>query len=217
MLQLLYFSACILPTVIALPIVVASKKDSNFCCQCTVDGDGSGSESIPSLGLTDINTINVLTRSLTSCEGLLTNTVMKNIGGSLSNTAGGLVSTNVGGFLTQSAAGLVVPSVQIYVPQMQFPAAMNILPQQQQLLYNLQPMQSSFFSLQQPKISTQCCVPCPDGNGICCCTPGAATTSVPHDFHTLYPPYHPAGAQSVAGSTLLLASTLTVLVLMDIL
>lgn len=63
-------------------------------------------------------------------------------------------------YIGGSSASLMMPSVQIRVPQVQFPSPINIVPQQQYLMYNL-PLQSPFFGIQQPKVSTQCCVVSP--------------------------------------------------------
>ncbi|EFO23576.1 hypothetical protein LOAG_04906 [Loa loa] len=176
-------STCMLLTTTALPIAVANKKDSKFCCKCTVEGEES-----------------------TGCSGGLTATVISGIDGGFINTVGGgLINAYVGG----SSIGLV-PSIQIRVPQVQFPAPINIVPLQQYLLYNLQPLQA-FFNIQQPKVSTQCCMPCPDGNGICCCKPGETTTT-PRDSHTLHSPYHPAGAQTPLKSNSLFINIIILLV-----
>lgn len=169
--------ACIILTTASLPVAVANKKDSKFCCKCTVDGNES-----------------------TGCGGLTATMVSGTDGEFISNGGVGLINAYVG---RPGAA------VQIRVPQVQFPAPISIIPHQQYLLYNLQPLQLSFFNLQQPKVTTQCCMPCPDGNGICCCTPGATTTR-PHDSHTLH---HPAGAEIPFKSTSLLVCTITLLVL----
>ncbi|KAM3723470.1 Orotidine 5'-phosphate decarboxylase [Dirofilaria immitis] len=181
--------ACTFLTTAALPFAVSSKKDSRLCCQCTINGDES-----------------------TGCEGL-TATTIGDAGGRFISTSGGkFINTYIGG----SGAGLMIPSLQIYVPQVQFPSAMNIIPQQQ-LLYNLQPMQSPFLSIHQSKVSTQCCVPCPDGNGICCCTPGATTTTIPHDSDTLQSSYYSTGAAIPIKSILSLTSIITLLAFENIL
>lgn len=94
-------------------------------------------------------------------------------GGFISTGRAGLINTYIGGLgpgliffglsllfsmnifcrITFSlGTGFMMPSVQIPVPQMQ------IIPQQQHLLYNLQAMQLPFFNLQQSKVSTQCCM-----------------------------------------------------------
>lgn len=64
----LLVSACIFLTTAALPIAVAHKKDSKFCCKCTVEEDESTDKLVPKLGSGFINTINVLTGSLTGTQ-----------------------------------------------------------------------------------------------------------------------------------------------------
>ncbi|CAG9536732.1 unnamed protein product [Cercopithifilaria johnstoni] len=171
-------------TTAALPIAVSNKKDSKFCCKCTIeDRDES-----------------------TDCEGVSATMVSSAAGGFIKTDGEGLINTYISG----SDARLIIPSVQIRVPQVQLPAPVNIIPQQPYALYHFQP----FINILQPKVSTQCCVPCPDGNGICCCTPDATTTASPRDSHTLYPPYHPAGAGIPLKSTsLIVVSTAILLVL----
>ncbi|EJW79085.1 hypothetical protein WUBG_10006 [Wuchereria bancrofti] len=193
-------SACIILTTASLPVAVSGKKDSKFCCKCTVDGDESTGKVVTNLGSGFINTVNLLARSLTGCGGLTATMVSGTDGEFISNGGAGLINAYVG---RPGAA------VQLRIPQVHFPAPINIIPHQQYLLYNLQPLQLSFFNLQQPKVTTQCCMPCLDGNGICCCTPGATTTR-PHDSHNLH---HPAGAKIPLKSTSLLVSTITLLVL----
>ncbi|KAL4003091.1 hypothetical protein ACH3XW_6180 [Acanthocheilonema viteae] len=167
----LLITTYILLATAALPIAVANKKDSKFCCKCTVDEDESTGKAATNLGIGLINTVNVMTHSL--------------IG-----------------------AGLVIPPVQIRVPQAHFPALFNIIPQQSYMFYHFEP----FINLQQPKVSTQCCVPCPDGNGICCCTPGA-TTAAPRDSHTSHITPQ-AGAEVPLKSTSLLVG-IVILLLLD--
>ncbi|MCP9259513.1 hypothetical protein DINM_002456 [Dirofilaria immitis] len=153
------------------------------------------------------------TAALPFAVSRLTATTIGDAGGRFISTSGGkFINTYIGG----SGAGLMIPSLQIYVPQVQFPSAMNIIPQQQ-LLYNLQPMQSPFLSIHQSKVSTQCCVPCPDGNGICCCTPGATTTTIPHDSDTLQSSYYSTGAAIPIKSILSLTSIITLLAFENIL
>ncbi len=76
-----------------------------------------------------------------------------------------MVSGTNGEFISNDGVGLINAyvgrpgaAVQIRVPQVQFPAPISIIPHQQYLLYNLQPLQLSFFNLQQPKVTTQCCM-----------------------------------------------------------
>ncbi|CAG9536733.1 unnamed protein product [Cercopithifilaria johnstoni] len=194
-------------TTAALPIAVSNKKDSKFCCKCTIeDRDESTGKTVTNLGIGQINTLNVITHSLIDCEGVSATMVSSAAGGFIKTDGEGLINTYISG----SDARLIIPSVQIRVPQVQLPAPVNIIPQQPYALYHFQP----FINILQPKVSTQCCVPCPDGNGICCCTPDATTTASPRDSHTLYPPYHPAGAGIPLKSTsLIVVSTAILLVL----
>ncbi|OZC09684.1 hypothetical protein X798_03378 [Onchocerca flexuosa] len=197
-------SASIFFTIAALPVGVSNKKDSKFCCECTVE-DKKTTETVTGLGTGIISTINVLTPSLRGCGGL-TPAVTGGTGGGFISTGGaGLINTYIGGLGT----GFMMPSVQIPAPQMQ------IIPRQQHLLYNLQTMQLPFFNMQQSKVSTQCCMPCPDGSGFCCCSPGA-TTTVPRDSGSLPPPHYPAGAGIPIKNTSLLVSIITMLALENI-
>ncbi|VDK61130.1 unnamed protein product [Onchocerca ochengi] len=201
MVYYLLISASVFFTITALPVGVSSRKDSKFCCECTIE-DKKTSETVTGLETGIINTINVLT-PLTSCGGLAPTVTGGTGGGFISTGRAGLINTYIGG------TGFMMPSVQIPVPQMQ------IIPQQQHLLYNLQTMQLPFFNLQQSKVSTQCCMPCPDGSGICCCTPGA-TTTVPRDSGSLPSSYYPAGAGLPIKITSLLISIITLLALENI-
>uniref|UniRef100_A0A2K6WHZ9 Uncharacterized protein n=1 Tax=Onchocerca volvulus TaxID=6282 RepID=A0A2K6WHZ9_ONCVO len=228
MVYYLLISASVFFTITALPVGVSSRKDSKFCCECTIE-DKKTSETVTGLETGIINTINVLT-PLTSCGGLAPTVTGGTGGGFISTGRAGLINTYIGGLgpgliffglsllfsmnifcrITFSlGTGFMMPSVQIPVPQMQ------IIPQQQHLLYNLQAMQLPFFNLQQSKVSTQCCMPCPDGSGICCCTPGA-TTTVPRDSGSLPSSYYPAGAGLPIKITSLLISIITLLALENI-
>lgn len=60
----------ILLTTAALPIIVANKKDSKFCCKCTVDGDESTGKTVTNLGNGLLNTVNVITHSLIGIDKL---------------------------------------------------------------------------------------------------------------------------------------------------
>ncbi|VDK71669.1 unnamed protein product [Litomosoides sigmodontis] len=169
-------STYVLFTTVALPIIVANKKDSKFYCKCTVDGDES-----------------------TGCDGIAT-AVISGDGGMRKSDGRGVIST----YVDHSNAGLLMPSVQIGVPQIQFPAPINAIPQYPYMFYHFQP----FINVQQPSVTTQCCMPCPDGNGICCCTPGA-TTAAPHDSRNF-----PSGAEAPLRSASLFVS-IAVLLLVD--
>lgn len=57
-------STYILLTTAALPIAVANKKDSKFCCKCTVDEDESTGKTVTTLRIGLFNTVNVITNSL---------------------------------------------------------------------------------------------------------------------------------------------------------
>ncbi|VDM95212.1 unnamed protein product [Thelazia callipaeda] len=148
-------------------------------------------------------------------------------GSVLSGTNGGLISSSsgtgtaispgTGGMLAHSGIGLLVPSIQQFpIPHFQYPTfTMDLSPplqHYQHMLYSLLPMQPSVYSMQQPRISMQCCAPCPDGNGICCCTPGFSTTVPPTP--TSYTPYHPpfsAAANKSNQATALFASLIMLL------
>ncbi|VDK58942.1 unnamed protein product [Gongylonema pulchrum] len=122
--------ACILAAASALPMIIGEKKP-DICCQCTVSEDGEKKE------------------------------IKKGCDGTISITSRG--STGVIGSQLGSAA-IMVPAVQIQVPQMpllqplQLSASMNLLPQQQ-TIFSLQP-QTTFLTVQEPKVSTQCCTVC---------------------------------------------------------
>uniref|UniRef100_A0A0R3RP19 CX domain-containing protein n=1 Tax=Elaeophora elaphi TaxID=1147741 RepID=A0A0R3RP19_9BILA len=136
------------------------------------------------------------------CEGLSATVIGGVERAVISSGGGGFISTYIG----SSGVDWMMPSVQIQAPQVQFPASVNIIPQQPSVFYQVQP----FIKIQQSKVSTECCAPCPDGNGICCCTPGA-TTVAPRD--TFHPPYYPAGAGIPSKSISLLVSIVILLLL----
>ncbi len=60
--------ACIILTTASLPVAVANKKDSKFCCKCTVDGNESTGKVATNLESGFINTVNLIARSLTGIK-----------------------------------------------------------------------------------------------------------------------------------------------------